>query len=59
MPQDAVAAYRRQEQGLTGFFPFYGPASSERIRMACVDQLTAASVEPGVAPEVFQPKGSW
>lgn len=57
--QDAIAAYRRQEKGLTGFFPFYGPASSERIRMACLDELSAASLEPGVAPEAFQPKGSW
>lgn len=57
--QDAIADYRRQEKGLTGFFPFYGPASSERIRMACLDELSAASLEPGVAPEAFQPKGSW
>lgn len=57
--QDAIAAYRRQEKGLTAFFPFYGPASSERIRMACLDDLSAASLEPSVAPEAFQPKGSW
>lgn len=57
--QDAIAAYRRQEKGLTGFFPFYGPASSERIRMACLDALSEASLEPGVAPGAFQPKGSW
>ena len=57
--KDAVAAYRRQEKGLTGFFPFYGPASTERIRMACLDDFSAASVEAGMAPENFQAKGSW
>jgi xanthine dehydrogenase/oxidase len=57
--KDAVAAYRRQEKGLTGFFPFYGPASTERIRMACLDEFSAASMEVGTAPGSFQAKGSW
>jgi len=57
--KDAVGAYRRQERGVEGWFPFYGPASTERIRMACCDEMVVASVEEGVRAEAFQAKGSW
>lgn len=57
--KDAVSAYRTQELGIDGFFPFYGPASTERIRMACVDDLAAASMEEGIEAAGFQAKGSW
>lgn len=57
--KDAVGAYRRQERGVEGWFPFYGPASTERIRMACCDDFVAASMEEGIVPEAFQAKGSW
>lgn len=37
--RDAVES-ARAEIGLTGLFQFNSPATAERIRMACEDQLT-------------------
>ena len=56
---EAVQA-ARAERGLDQngeYYPLQCPATSERIRMACADEITAQFV-PG-DPSTFQPKGSW
>lgn len=56
---EAVQA-ARAERGLDlngAYFPLQCPATSERIRMACADDITAQFVPSD--PASFQPKGSW
>lgn len=54
--KNACTAYREQ-QGHTGYFPFNSPATVERLRMACADELTErACVQDHVT---FQAKGSY
>lgn len=52
--QDAVEA-ARAERGLSDYCVLHAPASSERIRMACADHITALV---GAGPS-YTPKGSW
>lgn len=50
--RDAVES-ARAEIGLTGLFQFNSPATAERIRMACEDQLTNKISKP--EPGTFKP----
>eukprot|EP00656_Telonema_subtile_P047301 TRINITY_DN5423_c0_g2_i1.p1 TRINITY_DN5423_c0_g2~~TRINITY_DN5423_c0_g2_i1.p1 ORF type:complete len:645 (+),score=177.75 TRINITY_DN5423_c0_g2_i1:576-2510(+) len=49
--RDAIQA-ARSDAGVEGFFRLDAPASAERIRMACVDQLTARFVDKDFVPNV-------
>eukprot|EP00658_Telonema_sp_P-2_P053351 TRINITY_DN4184_c0_g1_i1.p1 TRINITY_DN4184_c0_g1~~TRINITY_DN4184_c0_g1_i1.p1 ORF type:complete len:317 (+),score=50.69 TRINITY_DN4184_c0_g1_i1:189-1139(+) len=49
--RDAISA-ARLEAGVQGFFRLDSPASAERIRMACADQLTARFVDPDFVPDL-------
>ena len=42
-----AAAAGRAEAGHGGWFPLDAPATPERLRMACADQLTAPFAGPG------------
>ena len=53
--KDAIRA-ARLENGVTEYYPLNLPATSERIRMACSDELSAVCVGNNT---LFQPKGSW
>jgi len=58
--KEAIAAAREDRKketgdGSSGHFTLNSPATAERIRMACPDQLTA---KLGV-PTEYQPQGSW
>jgi xanthine dehydrogenase/oxidase len=66
--RNAVRASREQQFETSGksygvgdemapYFVFNLPATSERIRMGCIDSIV--SVATGSAMESFQPKGSW
>jgi xanthine dehydrogenase/oxidase len=59
---EAVQAARK-ERGLdanNGYFPLQCPATSERIRMACADEITTRfMLTEGTDHTAFQPKGSW
>jgi xanthine dehydrogenase/oxidase len=55
---DAVEACRA-ERGVTGGFRLDVPATFERVRMACADELTAVAVDGGGSgSEQFRAKGS-
>lgn len=42
------------------FFPLWAPATSERLRLACLDAFTQAAVHtPGVTDAQFLPAGSY
>eukprot|EP00903_Cladosiphon_okamuranus_P009641 g9174.t1 len=65
--KDAVGS-AREDHGETAFFRLNSPASSERIRTACLDGIMERSVaggsdgddaEAGVSAKDFQAKGSW
>ncbi|KAL9183361.1 hypothetical protein ACHAXT_005148 [Thalassiosira profunda] len=60
--KDAVAAARRGEGDSGGYFEFRMPATSERVRMACKDEISSQCIAAslgGEALEKFQPKGSF
>jgi len=54
--RDAIKA-ARQAQGVQEYFNINFPLSCERIRMACVDDITKLTV--GQNHHTFQPRGSW
>lgn len=56
--KDAVMAARSD----SSYFEMRMPATSERIRMYCVDELSTAAVKqvkPNVPPYSFQPQGTY
>ncbi|CAM9133378.1 unnamed protein product [Ascophyllum nodosum] len=57
--KDAIAAARK-DHGKAGYFQLMSPASTERIRTACVDGFMEASVGViSAEAESYQAKGSW
>jgi len=56
--REAIISSRRQS-GLTGYYPMDSPLTSERIRMACVDQFTNLAVGDKTKAENFRAKGSF
>lgn len=52
--RNAIAA-SRVSNGKEGYFCLRHPATSERIRMACGNELTTVDEKEGM----YQPKGSW
>eukprot|EP00752_Nemacystus_decipiens_P001718 g1661.t2 len=62
--KDAVAS-ARTDHGEAGFFRLNSPASSERIRTACLDGIMERSAaggddaDAGVSAKDYQAKGSW
>jgi xanthine dehydrogenase/oxidase len=57
--RDAVNA-ARTERGFTEHFALQAPATSERIRMSCIDQFTERCMLPSSGNHAqFQAKGSW
>jgi len=54
--RDAIRA-ARADSGVYGHFPLNLPLTCERIRMACVDDLTKLTVGPNDSS--YQTKGSW
>ena len=54
--KNACLAYREQ-QGYSGYFPLNSPATVERLRMACADQLTERACTDNHT--AFQAKGSF
>ncbi|CAM9182611.1 unnamed protein product [Hapterophycus canaliculatus] len=65
--KDAVASARKDHKGEAAHFRLNSPASSERIRTACLDGIMEFSVAgngdgvdaAGVSVEHYQAKGSW
>jgi len=64
--RDAIKA-ARQENGISGYFELRMPATSERIRMACLDDIAVDCISHpekndlrrrNLIAENFQPKGS-
>ncbi|UJR34401.1 hypothetical protein I4U23_021808 [Adineta vaga] len=47
----------REEQGYSGYFPMNSPATVERLRMACTDELTKRACTS--CHELFQARGSY
>ena len=54
--KNACLAYREQ-QGYSGYFPLNSPATVERLRMACADQLTERACTDNHT--AFQARGSF
>ena len=48
----------RQESDVEGYFELRMPATSERIRMACADEIASECINSKDVKE-FQPKGSF
>lgn len=51
----------RRDNGFTEYYPLNLPATSERIRMACTDNIAKLCISPaddGRGPEQFQPFAS-
>ncbi len=42
----------RADAGLTGWFRLDSPATPERLRLACADELTAPFAPPGLLPKI-------
>lgn len=62
--KDALQA-ARNDSGASGYFELRMPATSERVRMACADDISAESIKTIVGEDTddsivrtFQPKGS-
>ena len=55
--KDAVSA-ARDGKNEGGYFEFRMPATSERIRMACMDEISSECIESEDKTS-FQPKGSY
>ena len=51
--REAITSYRNDD-GLFDWFQFNSPATTERIRMACVDKISSKFVDKD-----FQAKGSY
>jgi len=49
----------RKEEGLHDFYPLDSPLTSERIRMACVDQFSRLAIGDRQKAESFRAKGSF
>jgi xanthine dehydrogenase/oxidase len=57
--KDAISA-ARADRGYTGYFHANIPLTSERIRMACADEIASECIEANGGDSVtYQPKGSW
>lgn len=62
--RDAIKA-ARNEMGILGYFELRMPATSERIRMACLDEIASECIQcseevesRNLTAEEYQPKGS-
>jgi len=58
--QDAIIA-ARSERGFSEYYPLHLPATSERIRMACTDDIAKLCISDAAAQkgvEQFQPLAS-
>ena len=49
--KDAITSARK-DSGLDGFFVLDTPATPERVRMACADEITAKIVRPDMRPKL-------
>ena len=57
--RNAIKAAREHRVSDIDHFTLYAPATSERIRMACLDEFTAAAMGPAKGDKTFQPRGSY
>lgn len=58
--KDAVAAARTENLNRNEYFDLDMPGTSERIRMACADEIATECIEKsGKSIENFAPKGSY
>jgi len=56
--KDAILAARK-ENGCHDYYQLQLPASSERIRMACCDDIVKLCCEASPSSNGYQPKGTW
>jgi xanthine dehydrogenase/oxidase len=60
--KDAIRAARKENSGVENYFEMRLPATSERIRMYCADEIASDAMKllnPASDPNSFQPNGSF